>query len=385
MNNRIAKRIATFMLTSVMTLTLAGAVMPREVHAERSVNDIQKDKDNLQNNIDSTNSQLVTLLAEVADLNSQISDKESEIADTQANLEAAEQSVNEQREAIKLRMKYTYESGQNATMLTAILESKNISDMLNRVEYANTIYQYDQNMLTAYQGTVEDMTEIKTQLQTEQTSLKTQKSELDAKKTSLNNTLATMKTQMGSIDTELAAAKEAAAKKAAEEKKKREEAQRKAAEEAARKATSSQQNSSDGTFHGSDGNGSSGSHNVAGGNPTASVNGSAIVSYAMQFVGNPYVWGGTSLTGGADCSGFVTSVYQHFGYFNGGRLTSGGFRSVGSAVSYDNIQPGDIVCYSGHVAIYAGGGKIVEAQSTKAGITANRSVLCHDILAIRRM
>mgnify|MGYP002445056744 CR=1 FL=1 len=120
-------------------------------------------------------------------------------------------------------------------------------------------------------------------------------------------------------------------------------------------------------------------------NPSAStgVSGSSVVSYAMQFVGNPYVWAGNSLTNGVDCSGFVHEVYAHFGIST--PRYSQAFKSVGQAVSFDNIQPGDVVVYPGHVAIYAGGGVIVEAQSTKAGITANRSVQCHTILAIRRL
>ena len=84
-----------------------------------------------------------------------------------------------------------------------------------------------------------------------------------------------------------------------------------------------------------------------------------------------------------DCSGFVHEVYAHFGIST--PRYSQAFKSVGQAVSFDNIQPGDVVVYPGHVAIYAGGGVIVEAQSTKAGITANRSVQCHTILAIRRL
>ena len=103
----------------------------------------------------------------------------------------------------------------------------------------------------------------------------------------------------------------------------------------------------------------------------------------MQFVGIPYVWAGNSLTNGVDCSGFVHEVYAHFGIST--PRYSQAFKSVGQAVSFDNIQPGDVVVYPGHVAIYAGGGVIVEAQSTKAGITANRSVQCHTILAIRRL
>lgn len=120
-------------------------------------------------------------------------------------------------------------------------------------------------------------------------------------------------------------------------------------------------------------------------NPSSStgIAGKSVVEYAMQFVGNPYVWGGNSLTNGVDCSGFVHEVYAHFGIST--PRYSQAFKSVGQAVSLDNIQPGDVVVYPGHVAIYAGDGIIVEAQSTKAGITANRSVQCHTILAIRRL
>ena len=113
------------------------------------------------------------------------------------------------------------------------------------------------------------------------------------------------------------------------------------------------------------------------------ANRQAVADFAVQFVGNPYVWGGNSLTNGVDCSGFVHEVYAHFGIST--PRYSQAFKSVGQAVSFDNIQPGDVVVYPGHVAIYAGGGVIVEAQSTKAGITANRSVQCHTILAIRRL
>lgn len=110
-----------------------------------------------------------------------------------------------------------------------------------------------------------------------------------------------------------------------------------------------------------------------------------MVSYANTFVGNPYKWGGNDPNTGADCSGFVQYVFAHFGITWGGRMTSVSFRSVGKEVSYNNMQPGDIVCYSGHVAIYAGGGRIVEAQSTAAGITNNRPVDSKTIITIRRV
>jgi cell wall-associated NlpC family hydrolase len=94
--------------------------------------------------------------------------------------------------------------------------------------------------------------------------------------------------------------------------------------------------------------------------------GQAVVDYAIQFVGNPYVTGGTSLTRGADCSGFVMSVYKKFGVSL--PHSSYAMRSYGKAVSRSNIQPGDVICYSGHVAIYVGNGRTVAARNSRAGI-----------------
>ena len=94
--------------------------------------------------------------------------------------------------------------------------------------------------------------------------------------------------------------------------------------------------------------------------------GQTVASFAQRFVGNPYVWGGTNLNTGADCSGFVKSVYKSFGY-NLPRSSSSQ-RSAGRKVSYSNKQPGDLICYSGHIAIYIGNGKIVHASSRKTGI-----------------
>ena len=207
-----------------------------------------------------------------------------------------------------------------------------------------------------------------------------------------------------------AAAAEAARKAREEEERKAAEAAKKAQEEAARKAqagaakaaqqTQNAQQSAEKTqqqtqnsqqaqqkndkVQGSSqgqSSSSSGSNTIA--KPQTVSNGQAVVNYAAQFAGNPYVYGGSSLTNGADCSGFVMSVYQAFGISL--PHSSSALRSVGYGVSLDAIQPGDIVCYSGHVGIYAGNNTLLHASSPSTGIKYTSPVTYREILAIRRI
>jgi len=110
--------------------------------------------------------------------------------------------------------------------------------------------------------------------------------------------------------------------------------------------------------------------------------GQQVVSYACQFIGNPYVWGGTSLTNGADCSGFVQSVFANFGISL--PRTSYEQRNAGTGVSYEEALPGDIICYDGHVGIYIGDGQIVNAQNPSQGIGISPATYTN-ILAVRRV
>ena len=150
----------------------------------------------------------------------------------------------------------------------------------------------------------------------------------------------------------------------------REEAERRAAQAAAARRASANKTSSNNS-------------QVVVGNSAGSSSGRAVANFACQFVGNPYVYGGTSLTNGADCSGFVMSVYRNFGVSL--PHSSSALRSVGYGVSLSQAQAGDIICYSGHVGIYAGNNTIVHASTAKTGIKYTSPVTYRQVLAVRRI
>ena len=168
-----------------------------------------------------------------------------------------------------------------------------------------------------------------------------------------------------------AAAEEAARQAEEAERQAQEEARRAAEEEARREAEEEARRQAEEEEEESYSSGSS--------------SGYGIVDYADQFVGCPYVWGGNSLTNGCDCSHFVFNVLRNCGVYGGDYLTSGEWAYVGRSVSsLSAAQAGDVIVYSGHVAIYDGEGGIVEAKGSQWGITHDRSATCKSIVAIRR-
>lgn len=363
---------------------------------KNEINGLKDQQQTTADDIKNKSAKLDEILAAQKKLQADITSKQAEIEQNQKDLAAAQEKQQEQYDAMKKRIQFMYENSAEDNIWTAIIESNGITDMLNRIEYVSDVYDSDRALMDSYQAAVEQVKEIGTKLDNDMNELTAMQDDYEKQQADVEAAIVALENQKEQYASQIAQAQQQADNyqniitaqgKIIQE---QEAAAAAAAAAAARANSSSSSGSSSSSSYDGGGAGKGGSiasDYAAGGgkNPGAStgVSGSSVVSYAMQFVGNPYVWGGNSLTNGVDCSGFVHEVYAHFGIST--PRYSQAFKSVGQAVSFDNIQPGDVVVYPGHVAIYAGGGVIVEAQSTKAGITARRSVQCHTILAIRRL
>ena len=394
--NKICAAVLVFVLAGSLT---AGACAVPNVYAKTEAekkrdaykkklkaknSDIANIKDSqsdVKDNITAAAARMKTLLSKQEQLKSDIKDKQNEVEQANKKLEEAKEEEQNQYDAMKLRIQYLYENSTDNSIWSAILESNGLSDMLNRIEYATDLYKSDRELMTSYQNAVKKVEDWTMQLADEMDSLLALQDKYQTQQGELKTLMAKLEQQKDAYAQQLAEAQ-----KQAQDYKKtisKQEAIIRAQEAAAARANA---NTYDGGGTGASGGIASDSYlKDPDCNPsqTTDVSGADIVAFAQQFVGNPYVWGGNSLTNGVDCSGFVHQVYAHFGIST--PRYSQAFKSVGQPVSYQNIQAGDVVVYPGHVAIYIGNGNIVEAQSTRAGITNSRPVNCHTITAIRRL
>ncbi len=370
-------------------------------NASGKVNEIQSDADEVAEEIDEIDAALVETLASVEMIQEDIAAKEEQIEETEADYEAAKQVEQEQYEAMKLRIQFMYEKGES-TYLEILLESQSFGSMINKAEYVEELYEYDRRLLEEYQKTKEAVAALKQKLEEEMSELEAQQHELLEEQKSLEGILAEKREAYDNYEVQLAQAKQEAAvykanikkqndeikrlEAAASEKQSQIDAAKKAEEEAKRaqeQALQKQnQGSSGGSSNSSSGGSSSKSYASASSYSGSGSKGQQIANYACQFIGNPYVPGGTSLTEGADCSGFVWRVYKDFGYTV--PRTSYSLRSTGTEVSYADAQPGDIMCYAGHVGIYIGNGQIVHASTQRTGIKITHATY-KEILSVRRV
>lgn len=376
----------------------------------------------------------------------QIADTENKISDTQQKLDAAQKDADNQYAAMKKRIQYTYENGGSSGWLTTVLGSKDLTSFINSADYATELSETDRDAFEKLVATVNKVTELKKSLETQKKSYEDQKTSLENMKNQLDAQNADLQKQKAEkeaagaqyaaqiseaqqqakeisnlISQQTAAINEIEAQKIAAAKAAAAAAARASASESAERTAAvgtssrSSSSSSSGTATkvsareaesiaseqaesarkavikkgGSASQAAEAASAVKSAVKSAASSGasrSSIVDYANKYVGGKYSWGGDSLTGGIDCSHFVTQVLTNTGHYSGGYRTSGEWASAGKSVSsLSEAKAGDVIVYSGHVSIYDGNGGQIEAQSSKAGITNNRKVNSNKIVAIRRV
>ena len=386
--------------------------------AEEEASDIRDERSMTEEELEENKEQLARVIASVSIIEDEIKSKEKAVSEAEEQYREAKKNEEIQYAAMKRRIRYIYEHGGSNAYAEFFSGGSSFADILNRSAYAEEIYEYDRNLLEDYHETRVKVKESEEKLQQELDELNEIKNTYDEESASLERTIAEQKEKVEDFDEQLKGAEakasqyknqiaaqnkeirdiaEAEAKAAAEKKKAEAEAKKKAeaeakkkAEEEAKKKTEEQKSESheeeyapeeEGEYEEEEEEEEEEKHE-SGGSSGGSGTGSAIASYAQQFLGNPYVLGGTSLTDGTDCSGFTMSVYNHFGYSI--PRTSWEQQSVGRSVSYSDAQPGDIFCYSGHVGIYIGNNTICHASTPETGIKLSPATY-RDIITIRRV
>ena len=386
MTKRIIATITSVILILSVPMTV-NATKISDIKAERdktqqeleqansTLSNLKEEREGIEEEINTLDEELMEVMASISMVEDEIVELEGQIEETEEDLKEAIADEEAQYEAMKKRIQYMYEKG-DYSYLELLLECKNMSDLVSKSEYVEELYEYDRKMLIKYQEARQLVEDTKEKLLMEQEELEVSKHELDEEKAGLDELLEEKKAEASDYDAEIAKVKQAATlfkarikQQNAQIKKLEEEEAKKAAEEAA-KASAGKSNSSNVD-----------SSSIISG-ASGSAKGKDIANFACRYVGNPYVAGGTSLTNGADCSGFTFAIYKEFGISL--PRTSTAQRGAGREVSLSDAQPGDVVCYAGHVAIYIGGGRIVHASTPSTGIKYG-NVNYKPVITVRRI
>ena len=373
--NKHGIRLITAVVTSSMIVT--------PVLAAPSVDDLKKEKAAKQSEVSSLQSQLTTLMGKVNTLESELIQTGEDITKAQGDLEVAQEKEKEQYAAMKKRIKYMYEAGNDSAFET-LVTSEDFTDLLSKAEYVQNVHSYDRKQLQEYVETKQQISDLKDSLEKDQKELESKQVEYEKQGDNLNNLITSKSAEVANLDSEIQAAAEAAAREAAERAAR--EAAEKAAKEAERQQVAASNNNAASTSNRnnttsnrnnttSSSTATSNRNNTTSSSSSASVatkpsnsssstttsgtnaNGGSIVSRAYSQLGKPYVWGACG-PNSFDCSGFVsyclTGSYSRLGT----TLTFMGWTRV------SNPQPGDVVTTATHCGIYIGNGQMIHAPHT---------------------
>ena len=369
--NKHGIRLITAVVTSSMIVT--------PVLAAPSVDDLKKEKASKQNEVSSLQSQLTTLMGKVNTLESELIQTGEDITKAQSDLVVAQKKEKEQYAAMKKRIKYMYEAGNDSAFET-LVTSDDFTDLLSKAEYVQNVHSYDRKQLQEYVETKQQISDLKDSLEKDQKELESKQAEYEKQGDNLNNLITSKSAEVANLDSEIQAAAEAAAREAAER-----AAREAAAKEAERQqaaasnhnaastsnrnnTTSNRNNTTSSSTATSNRNNTTSSSsasvatkpsNSSSSTTTSGTNASgvSIVSRAYSQLGKPYVWGACG-PNSFDCSGFVsyclTGSYTRLGT----TLTFMGWTRV------SNPQPGDVVTTATHCGIYIGNGQMIHAPHT---------------------
>lgn len=369
--NKHGIRLITAVVTSSMIVT--------PVLAAPSVDDLKKEKAAKQNEVSSLQSQLTTLMGKVNTLESELIQTGEDITKAQSDLVVAQKKEKEQYAAMKKRIKYMYEAGNDSAFET-LVTSDDFTDLLSKAEYVQNVHSYDRKQLQEYVETKQQISDLKDSLEKDQKELESKQVEYEKQGDNLNNLITSKSSEVANLDSEIQAAAEAAAREAAER-----AAREAAAKEAERQqaaasnhnaaSTSNRNNTTSNRNNTTSSSTATSNRNNTTSSSSASVatkpsnsssstttsgtnaNGGSIVSRAYSQLGKPYVWSACG-PNSFDCSGFVsyclTGSYTRLGT----TLTFMGWTRV------SNPQPGDVVTTATHCGIYIGNGQMIHAPHT---------------------
>ena len=339
-----------------VTRLILVSVFATSVFAAPSVNELERKKKNAEAAVKSLQDDLAETMASINEMEMKLISKGEEIIAATEQLSEAEANEQQQYESMVKRIVAMYESG-NSSALQIIFESGSIAEMLQNVDNVQTIHEYDREQLRQYVQVKEEIAALKVKLETEQKEMQGLQAQLERQQKNLKNKISAKKAEIEDFDHQIAEA----ARRAAEE------AARRAAQQAAQNANKIVLNS------GSGGVKYTGTGDQAVGN--------AIVAAAKTYLGVDYVWGGNGYNG-IDCSGLTKAAHAAVGIYIdrwSGHQAIGG-KAIGSVAE---ARPGDIICYSGHVAVYIGNERVIHAPHT-GDIVKEATVYLKDIIAIRR-
>lgn len=351
------RKVQSAFLAAAMTCSLLAT----PVFADDTKESLENKKSTAQNELQDLQTQLNTLITKANDLELQLIAKGEEIIQAEADLDAAEEKREEQYEAMKLRIKYMYESGTGTATMEKVISSGDMSSILAQAEYSQQVEEYDRNQLQEYANTVTEIENLQVQLEEDMDKLEDLQVQYTEQKETLNATISSKQDEIENLDEMI----QEAARKA------QEEAERKAAEEKARQeaeaqaqaAASANSSSSSGSSQ-SGGSTVSDSYDYSAGSSAPSydaVTGNSVVDRAYGALGCAYVWGACG-PDSFDCSGLVsyclTGSYSRLGT----TYTFMGWPQV------SDPQPGDICVNEGHCGIYIGGGQMIHAADYGIGV-----------------